>query len=114
MKEKLLERKCNGNLNKQMEKVDLIERKAVLQNNEKINSKKYIPLVLTYSRTLPNTSEVLRKIWHILQINPDFWNVFVNKPTLAFKINKNVEDLISSHLIKDGKVSKKILENWQG
>ena len=35
------------NLNKQMEKVDLIERKELLQNNEKINSKKNLLLVLT-------------------------------------------------------------------
>ena len=55
-------RKYNkDNLSKQMEKVDLIERKELLQNNEKINSKKNIPLELTYSRTLPKISELVRK-----------------------------------------------------
>ena len=50
MKQKLLERKYNeDNLNKKMEKVDLIEQKELLQNNEKSNSKKNIPLVLTYN-----------------------------------------------------------------
>ena len=49
------------NLSKQMEKVDLIERKELLQNNEKISSKKNIPLELTYSRTLPKISELVRK-----------------------------------------------------
>ena len=44
---------------------DLIERKDVLQNNEKINSKKNIPPVLTYNRTLPNISDVVRKNCHI-------------------------------------------------
>ena len=62
MKQKLLERKYNeDNLNKQMEKVDLVERKELLQNNEKSNSKKNSPLVSTYSKTLPNLSEVVRK-----------------------------------------------------
>ena len=80
MKQKLLERKYNeDNLNKQMEKVELIEGKELLQNNEKSNSKKNIPLVLTYNRTLSNISEVVRKNWHILQINPEFRNVFVNR-----------------------------------
>ena len=92
-----------------MEKVDLIERKELLQNNEEINKKKNIPLVLTYNRTLPNISEIVRKNWHILQINPEFRNVFVNKPTIAFKRNKNIQDLIGGRLIKDGKFAKKKL-----
>ena len=44
-----------------MDKVDLIERKGLLQNNEKVSSKKNIPLVLIYNRTLPNISEIVRK-----------------------------------------------------
>ena len=48
MKQKLPERKYNeDNLNKQMEKVNLIEQKELLQNNENSNSKKNIPLMLT-------------------------------------------------------------------
>ena len=40
IKQNLLERKYNeDNLNKQMDKVYLIEPKELLQNNEKINSK---------------------------------------------------------------------------
>ena len=49
------------NLDKQMETVDSIERKQILQNNEKIKSKKNIPLVLIYNRNLPNISELVRK-----------------------------------------------------
>ena len=58
MKQKLLKRKYNvEKLNKQIEKVDLIERKELLQNNEKLlqnNSKKEIPLASTDSKTLSN------------------------------------------------------------
>ena len=62
MEQKLLERKYNeDNLNKQMEQADLVERKELLQNNEKSNSKKNTTLVLTYNKTLPNVSEVIRK-----------------------------------------------------
>ena len=110
MKQKLSERKYNeDHLNKQMEKVVLIERKELLQNNEKINSKKNIPT----QQNIPNISEIVRKNWYILQINPEFRNVFVNKPAIAFKRYKNIRDLIDGHLIKDGKVAKKKLEKRQ-
>ena len=59
MKQNLGKKYNEDNLNKQMENVDLIEGKELLQNNEKSNSKKNIPLVLTYNRTLPNISEVV-------------------------------------------------------
>ena len=55
-----------------------------------------------------------KKNWHILQVNPEFHNVFVNKPTIAFKRNKNIQDLIGGHLIKNGEVAKKKLETRQG
>ena len=78
IKQKHLERKYNeDDLNKQMEKVYLIEWKVLLQDNEKSNSKKNIPLVLTYNRMLPNISQVVKENWHILQINPEFRNVLL-------------------------------------
>ena len=62
MKQKLLERTYNeDDLNKQMEKVELIKQKELLQNNEKDSIKKNIPIMLTYNRELPNISEVVRK-----------------------------------------------------
>ena len=95
MKQKLLERKYNqDDLNKQMEKVDVTERKVLLQNNEKRNSKKNTLLVLRYNRTHIKSR---KKKWHILQINHKFRSVFVNKPTIAFKRNKNIQDLIGGH-----------------
>ena len=78
IKQKHLERKYNeDDLNKQMEKVDLIEWKVLLQDNEKSNSKKNIPLVLTYNRMLPNISQVVKENWHILKVNPEFRNVLL-------------------------------------
>ena len=62
----------------------------------------------------PAFRKVVRKIWHSLQISPEFHNVFVNKTTIAFKTNKNLQDLIGCHLIRNGKVANKKLENRQG
>ena len=66
--------------------------------------------MLAYNRTLPSISEVVRKNLHILQINHEFSNAFINKPKIEFKRNKNIQDFIGGHLIKDGKVDKKKLE----
>ena len=48
------------------------------------------------------------------KISPEFRSVFANKATAAFKRNKNIQDLIGDHLIKDGKIAKKKLEKRQG
>ena len=79
---------------------------------KKLTARKTL-LVLTYNRTLPNISEVVRKNCHILQINPEFGNVSVNKPTIVSKRNKNMQDLIGGYLVKDGKVAKKKLVKRQ-
>ena len=70
--------------------------------------------MLTDNKTLKNISETVNKNLHILQINPELCNVFVNKPTIASKRNKNIQDLIDGHFIKDGKIGEKKLENRQG
>ena len=77
-----------------------------MQNNEKTNNKKNALLVLRYNRTLPNIRNHKKKL-HTLLINPEFRNVFVNKPTRAYKRNENIQDLIGGHIIKNGKVAKK-------
>ena len=50
---------------------------------QKSSQLSYVLTVLTYNRTLPNISEVVRKNWHILQINPEFYNVFVIEADLG-------------------------------
>ena len=81
MKQKLLERKYNkDNVNRQINKFDLSNEKNFCKIMKKITARKKIPLLLTYNRALPNISEVVRKNWHILVINPEFCNVFVTKP----------------------------------
>ena len=44
--------------------------------------------MLTYNRTLPNISQVVTNNGNILQINPEFGNVLINKPTIVSKRNK--------------------------
>ena len=58
-------------------------------------------------------SEVIRKNWHILQINPEFRNLFVNKPKVVFKRKKYIQDIIGGYLIKDRKVAMNKLQTRQ-
>lgn len=109
LKEKLIEREYKEKtLKKQIEKVNQINRKELLQTNNKHSEKtNMIPLVLTYNRTLPNISNVVKKNWNILQINPHFHHVFGVTPTLAFKRNKNIQELIGGNLIRNGKLVRR-------
>lgn len=93
MKQKLLKRKCNeDNLNKQRSKVDLIERRELLENKEKSNSESKTPLVSTYNRMLPNISEVNLQVPIYKSIlahstsQLEFLDALVNKPTIVIKI----------------------------
>lgn len=66
-------------------------------------------MVLRFNGTLPNISKIVRNNWLILKIDPEFGNVFLNKPTTVFKKSKNIQGLICGHFIKDEKVAKKQL-----
>ena len=79
-----------------MEKVDSIERKELLKNNEKINNKIHTTSV-NIQEMLPNIPEVFRKNWYILQVNPEFRINFVNKPKIAFKRSKNIQEFIGDN-----------------
>ena len=100
-----------------MEKAELIEQRQFLQNNEKNNSKKtnsYTARVNIQINAPKHIRSRIKKLAHILQINPEFPNVFANKPITAFKINKNIKDLIHNNLIKNGKAAQNKLEKQQG
>ena len=99
MKQKLLEREYNNdNLIKQIQKVDLTEQKKLWQNNEKISN-----IQQNASRHVRSCK---KKLAHSTNQSGILY-VFVNKSTIAFKRNKNIQDLLGGHLIKNRKVVKK-------
>ena len=67
---------------------------------------KRIPLILTYSRFLPNLTAVVRKNWNILQTNKNLRELFQEHPMTAFKRNKNLKQTIGSTRMENGKVEK--------
>ena len=46
------------------------------------------------------------KHWNVLQINPELQEAFQNYPSVALKRNKNLQEIIEGHTIKNGKVYK--------
>ena len=50
--------------------------------------------------------KTINKHWNVLQINPGLRETFQNNPIVAFKRNKNLQEIIGGHTIKNGKVFK--------
>ena len=55
--------------------------------------------------------KILDKHWNVLQINPELEETYQNYMFVAFKRNKNFEEIIGSHTIKCRKEFKAHLEN---
>ena len=79
-------------------------RNELLKERDNTTSKETkIPLVLTYSRSLPNISKVVRKHWNSLSINEACKEIFQNEPVTAFRRNKHLKELIGSNKIEHNK-----------
>ena len=58
--------------------------------------------------------KTINKHWNVLQINPKLQEAFQNKPFVTFKRNKNLQEIIAGHTIKNGKVFKVHSKNRKG
>ena len=68
------------------------------------NSADRIPLILTYNFTLPNMKDFLARNWNILSINQGFQDIFNELQLLAYRKNKNPQDLLGRKNIAKGKL----------
>ena len=50
--------------------------------------------------------KIINKHCNVLQINPGLEKIFQNNPFVAYKRNKNLQEIIGGHTIKNGKVFK--------
>ncbi|WP_215897154.1 hypothetical protein, partial [Acinetobacter baumannii] len=55
----------------------------------------------------PKIKEVIDKNWSILRINDETAKAFEEKPSIAFRRNKNLRDLIGQTTIANNKVHRK-------
>ena len=56
----------------------------------------------------------MNRNWNILKINTEFHRVFQGTPMIAFKRSKNLQEIIGSHTVKQGKVFLKNLASING
>ena len=94
----------------QIVKADNTDCKDLLRKIGK-SQKDRIPFLITRNRNLPMMRKILDKNWNVLQINPELEETFQNYMFVAFKRNKNFQEIIGSHTIKYRKEFKTHLEN---
>ena len=94
----------------QIKKIDNLERSTLLN---KINAvrKNVIPFSVTYSQTLPNIREIIKKHWHILNINNTFGNVFKATLVIASRKNKWLRQIIGTNAISHNLKHLKVKQN---
>jgi hypothetical protein len=94
-------------LDEQLKKTESITREELLTEKTKKAGTK-IPFTVTFNKTLPDIRQTIDKNWHLLLTNPVIAQTFPEKPTLAFRRNRNLKDLIGeTHLSRNKKITRK-------
>ena len=89
-------------LKEQIEKARVQERTLLLNKNPK-KVKQSIPISITYNRTLPKIKSIVDKHWHVLQVNPELKERFQSSPTIGFRKNENLKQIIGSNTTEHNK-----------
>ncbi|VDI48499.1 Hypothetical predicted protein, partial [Mytilus galloprovincialis] len=89
-------------VNKILRNISHTERLNKLTNKETSinkNTDNYnISFITQYHANAENLQTIIRKHWHLIQDNPQFKNLFDKKPTIAFKRNRNIGEIVKKTL----------------
>ena len=108
LKEKLIARGyAKEVIDQNIAKTDSITREELLIEKEKSATNPKLPFVTTFNKNLPNIREKIDSNWNTLKINPKIGKAFQEKPLVAFRRNRNLQDLIGGNTILDNKVVRK-------
>ena len=58
--------------------------------------------------------KIINKHWNVLRVNLGLEEIFQNNPFVAYKRNKNLQEIIGGHTIKNGKVFKAHSKSREG
>ena len=89
-------------VNEEIQKATNQDRAGLL-NKKKRETGNHLTLCITYNKILPNIQTILKKHWHILNVNPELKKLFENNPQLAARKNKNLTQLIGGNTIEKNK-----------
>ena len=82
-------------VDKALKKVDPIVRESLLKSNPKTNPiKERVPLVLTYSRLLPDIQKIVHNRFPILEKSERMKQVYREPPITSFKRDVNLRDML--------------------
>ncbi|XP_045208770.2 uncharacterized protein LOC123560670 [Mercenaria mercenaria] len=96
LKQQLRKRGYSGReIEQQLQRVDKLDRQELLKTKKKTEpEEKRVPLVLTYSKMLPDIRNILRKHQKVLYNSERMRTVFQEPPLLAFRRDKNIRDVL--------------------
>ena len=89
-------------IQQQIKKAELIERKDLLYTKTK-TPKNHTILAVTYNKSLPNLRRAIDNNWNLLSINANIAPLFADKPIIAFRKNKNLQQLLCKHKLYNNK-----------
>ena len=87
-----------------IKKTNSITREELLREKEQDVSNPKLPFITTFNKTLPNIREKIDSNWKTLNINQKISKAFQGKPLVAFRRNRNLQDLIGGNTILNNKV----------
>jgi hypothetical protein len=97
-------------INAQFTKVDLLPRESLLQKQTKSVTNR-VPMVITFSRCLPNVHNIVRKKLHLLHRSNSMRDIFPVPPLVCFKKDKSLKDILvhvkHNKQIQNGKAGSK-------
>ena len=95
IKSQLCKRGYSGEfVEKELRKVDNLDRNQLLKYRAKNKENERVPLVLTYSKGLPSVRYIIKKNLATLYKSDRMKNVFQKPPILAFRRDKNLKDIL--------------------
>ncbi len=114
IKQRLKKRGYKGGLvEQQLSKVDEKNREDTLKYRKKSKNKtpERVPIVLTYSRALPDVGKILKKHHHLLGRSTRLKKIFKTQPMCAYRRDTNLSDRIvhqkTAKVLKRKEVGKK-------
>ena len=81
-------------MEKQLLKVDKLDRNRLLEYRNDKSKTDRVPLVLTYSKGLPSVRHIVKKNMEILYKSDRMKDIFEKPPILAFRRDKNNKDIL--------------------
>ena len=95
LKVQLRKRGYSGkDIEKQLHKVDTLKREDLLSVKSKEKKEDRVPLVLTFSRHLPDIHKIVRKHLPVLHRSDRMTEVFQKPPIVAYRRDKNLADTL--------------------